>query len=141
MIPFAQQLQRETGIPASITMAQYIQESGLKPSGLAKNYNNLFGVKASEGWKGKSVNMGTHEYVNGKKVNQSASFRVYDSLEDAFRDRGKFLSGNRYKNLFQTKDPVQWAYGLQKAGYATDPNYAKYLINHIKNYELSKYDS
>lgn len=134
-------MQNETGIPASVTLAQYIQESGLNPSGLAKQYNNLFGVKADKNWTGKKVSMGTHEYRNGQKVNENASFRVYDSLQEAFRDRGRFLSSQRYKNLFQTKDPVQWAYGLQKAGYATDPNYAKYLISHIKNYNLSKYDS
>lgn len=137
LVPFAKDLEKESGVPFGITMAQYILESGGMPSGLAKNYNNLFGVKAGSQWKGKTVTLPTKEVVNGKTITVDAKFRVYDNLLEAFKDRAAFLQKDRYKHLFKTSDPKQWAVGLQKAGYATDPQYANKLIKIMRDYGLA----
>ncbi len=121
-------------IPASITLAQGILESGSGNSVLAKKGNNHFGIKCHSDWKGKTMRMDDDA--------PKECFRVYDSAEESFRDHSNFLKRDRYKALFDLKitDYQGWAKGLKKAGYATLPTYASVLIKLIENYELYKYD-
>lgn len=140
--PAAQKEQQRSGLPASLLLAQMIQESGFKLSELASKYNNPFGIKADKSWKGKSVAMTTTEEVNGVKVPTVAYFRVYDSLEQAFAGRTEFFQQNpRYSELLKTNNPYDGAKLLQKAGYATDSNYANSLISLINKYNLTQYDT
>ncbi len=122
-------------IPASITLAQGILESGNGLSTLAKKSNNHFGIKCHSGWKGKKV------YHDDDKKGEC--FRKYDSAEGSFNDHSKFLTGRgRYEFLFDLRpdDYKAWAKGLKKAGYATDRKYPKKLISFIETFELYKYD-
>lgn len=121
-------------IPASITLAQGILESGNGRSVLATKGNNHFGIKCHDDWKGRTM-----------RVDDDAPkecFRVYDKAEDSYRDHSQFLKRDRYKDLFCLKitDYEGWAKGLKKAGYATLPTYASVLIKLIENYELYNYD-
>ena len=121
-------------IPASITLAQGILESGNGLSTLAKKANNHFGIKCHSGWKGKKV------YHDDDKKNEC--FRKYENAEGSFNDHSKFLTGRgRYEFLFDLKpdDYKAWAKGLKKAGYATDRKYPKKLISFIETFELYKY--
>lgn len=123
-------------IPASITLAQACLESNDGNSSLARKSNNHFGIKCNNGWKGKGV---THD--DDKK---NECFRKYKKVEDSYTDHSYFLiSGSRYSSLFDlpTNDYKVWAHGLKAAGYATNPNYAKQLIDIIEKYQLYKYDT
>ena len=123
------------GIPASITLAQGLFESGSGNGELARVANNHFGIKCTSDWKGKSY------YKDDD--NHNDCFRVYDRAEDSFRDHSEFLKRPRYTKLFQLdkNDYVGWANGLKAAGYATNPNYPQLLINIIQKYHLDQYDS
>lgn len=123
------------GIPASITLAQGLFESGSGNAELARVANNHFGIKCTSDWKGKSY------YKDDDSHNDC--FRVYDRPEDSFRDHSEFLKRPRYSKLFQLdkNDYVGWANGLKAAGYATNPNYPNLLINIIQKYNLTQYDS
>ncbi len=126
---------QEYKIPASITLAQGILESGNGNSELAKKSNNHFGIKCHKDWKGKR----TYHDDDAK----GECFRVYNSPEDSYRDHSKFLAnGQRYAFLFDLKitDYKGWAKGLKKAGYATLPVYANILIKYIEDYNLTQYD-
>ncbi|MGZ3752293.1 MAG: glucosaminidase domain-containing protein [Mucilaginibacter sp.] len=122
------------GIPASITLAQGLFESGSGNGELARVANNHFGIKCNSEWKGKS-------YFKDDD-NHNDCFRVYDRPEDSFRDHSEFLKRPRYAKLFQLdkNDYTGWANGLKAAGYATNPNYPQLLINIIKKYNLDQYD-
>jgi len=122
------------GIPASITLAQGLFESGSGNSDLAKIANNHFGIKCTSDWKGKSY------YKDDDQVNDC--FRVYDHPEDSYRDHSEFLKRKRYAALFELdkNDYVGWANGLKAAGYATNPNYPQLLISLIVKYNLDQYD-
>ncbi len=125
---------KATGIPASITLAQGCLESGDGNSTLATQANNHFGIKC-HGWKGKTVRH-TDDAPD-------ECFRSYDSAEASFRDHSDFLRyRDRYATLFNLEptDYKGWAYGLQKAGYATAQTYAASLIRIIEDYELYLYD-
>ena len=125
-----------SGVPASITLAQGILESRSGLSALAAEGNNHFGIKCHKDWKGKTMR------VDDDRRNEC--FRVYGSAEESFRDHSDFLRyWDRYKFLFDfdTKDYESWAYGLKKAGYATDPAYPQKLIQIIEEYDLSRFDS
>lgn len=125
----------EYKIPASITLAQGILESGNGLSDLAKKSNNHFGIKCHSSWKGKKV------YHDDDR--RGECFRKYPSAEGSFNDHSKFLTGRgRYEFLFDLRpdDYKAWAKGLKKAGYATDRKYPKKLISFIENFELYKYD-
>ncbi|MDO5443608.1 MAG: glucosaminidase domain-containing protein [Bacteroidia bacterium] len=125
-----------SGVPASITLAQGLLESRYGQSELAAKGNNHFGIKCHSDWKGKTMK------VDDDKKGEC--FRVYSDADDSFRDHSDFLRyKDRYKFLFDfdTKDYESWAYGLKKAGYATDPAYPAKLIKLIEDYNLSKYDS
>ena len=122
-------------IPASITLAQGIFESGAGQSWLTLNSNNHFGIKC-HGWTGRSV------YKDDDARNEC--FRAYDSAFDSFEDHSRFLaSGQRYKSLFslKTTDYKGWARGLKAAGYATNPQYANKLIDIIQLYRLYELDT
>lgn len=124
-----------SGVPASITLAQGILESGDGNSPLARYAKNHFGIKCHKGWKGETFIMDDDE--------SNECFRKYYSVYESFRDHSEFLSGrSRYASLFtlKTTDYKGWARGLKKAGYATNPKYANILIRIIETYDLSKYD-
>lgn len=124
-----------SGVPASITLAQGILESGSGMSKLATQGNNHFGIKCHKGWEGKSMK------VDDDAPNEC--FRVYSSVADSYKDHSDFLRyRDRYKFLFDLErtDYKGWAYGLKKAGYATDPGYPAKLIKYIEEYKLYKYD-
>jgi len=122
-------------IPASITMAQALHESRYGTSELAVKANNHFGIKCQAEWTGKR-----YTYQDDDKNN---CFRLYDSVSESFRDHSNFLlTRPRYSFLFQLDpyDYASWAYGLKKAGYATNPNYAAILIKLIEDYNLCQLD-
>jgi hypothetical protein len=123
------------GIPASITLAQGLFESGNGNGELARIANNHFGIKCTSDWKGKSY------YKNDDNVNDC--FRVYEKAEDSFRDHSEFLKRKNYAKLFELNknDYVGWANGLKAAGYATNPKYPQLLIGVIQKYNLDQYDS
>lgn len=125
---------KRSGVPASITIAQGILESESGNSDLVKRSNNHFGIKCKSNWTGPSVSHDDDE--------AGECFRAYDSAEGSFRDHSDFLKySSRYAALFDL-DPVDykgWAYGLKKAGYATNPRYAQILIDYIEKYDLNTY--
>lgn len=122
-------------IPASITLAQAILESGSGQGKLARHGNNHFGIKCHSSWQGKTM---THD-----DDEKGECFRRYKYAFESFEDHSTFLvNRNRYAFLFDLEpdDYVGWAHGLKKAGYATDPGYAKKLIQLIKKHKLYEYD-
>lgn len=126
--------QKEFGIPASITLAQGLLESGAGQSYFVRNSNNHFGIKCHD-WTGDKV------YQDDDAKGEC--FRKYDNVLESYRDHSLFLKNKpRYAFLFNynPKNYEAWAHGLKKAGYATDPTYAYKLISIIENYELHKYD-
>jgi LysM repeat protein len=130
----AQKQQKEYGIPASITLAQGLLESSAGQSFLSKSSNNHFGIKCND-WAGEKV-----YYDDDEK---GECFRKYDQVIDSYEDHSAFLkTRKRYSSLFDL-DPTDyegWAFGLKKAGYATDPTYAFKLISIVENYELHNFD-
>ena len=123
------------GIPASITLAQGILESGAGRSALSKKSNNHFGIKCHKGWTGQRV------FHDDDELQEC--FRKYKDPKYSFRDHSLFLTQrSRYEGLFAYKknDYKSWAKGLRKAGYATDPKYPQKLINIIETYQLYSYD-
>ena len=126
---------KATGIPASITLAQGCLESGNGNSTLATKANNHFGIKCHNNWKGKTIK---HD-----DETPGECFRSYPSADESFRDHSDFLRyRDRYASLFNLEptDYKGWAYGLQKAGYATAQTYAASLIRIIEDEELWRYD-
>jgi hypothetical protein len=123
------------GIPASITLAQGLLESGNGNGTLARLANNHFGIKCNIDWKGKTILQDDD--------NKDDCFRVYNSPEESFRDHSEFLKRNRYATLFSLdkNDYAGWARGLKQAGYATNPQYAQLLISLIERYQLNRFDS
>jgi LysM repeat protein len=123
------------GIPASITLAQGILESGSGNSHLAIEANNHFGIKCHRDWEGRKV------YHDDDEKNEC--FRAYKDPNESFRDHSLFLKDrSRYAFLFEEDrtDYKAWAKGLKKAGYATNPKYPKLLINLIETHNLHQYD-
>lgn len=123
-------------IPASITLAQGLLESGAGQSTLARKSNNHFGIKCGGDWRGPTV---SHD-----DDARGECFRAYKHPEESYEDHSKFLAGRpRYASLFKLKitDYKGWAHGLKKAGYATNPRYAEKLIGIIELYNLHKYDT
>ncbi|MXV37065.1 LysM peptidoglycan-binding domain-containing protein [Flavobacteriaceae bacterium Ap0902] len=123
-------------IPASITLAQGILETGGGQSRLAEQANNHFGIKCKKEWRGATI------YHDDDAIGEC--FRKYNSVAESFRDHSKFLAERPYyKRLFQLDmmDYKGWAHGLKKAGYATNPRYAYILINKIENYNLQEFDA
>jgi len=135
----AEQASKATGIPAKFMLGQAALESGWGKHEIkaadGTSSHNVFGIKATAGWKGKVVETATTEYINGVPQTKMQKFRVYDSYADAFTDYAKMLSSNpRYGQVIaNSHDAASFAHGLQKAGYATDPHYAAKLSNIINN--------
>ncbi len=126
---------RRYHIPASITLAQGVLESGAGRSELAVKGNNHFGIKC-HGWTGRAV------YHDDDENNEC--FRAYNNASESFEDHSKFLTtSSRYSSLFRLKqtDYKGWAYGLKSCGYATNPRYAIQLIDIIQLYKLHEYDN
>ena len=125
---------KRSGVPASITLAQGILESGNGMSELAVKANNHFGIKCHD-WNGRRM------YFDDDR--RGECFRKYRTVEESFRDHSDFLRfRDRYKFLFDfnVTDYESWAYGLKKAGYATDPAYPRKLIRLIEDYDLDRFD-
>ena len=125
---------KRMGIPAAITLAQGLLESQNGNSDLVKSSNNHFGIKCKSSW--------TAETVNHDDDERGECFRKYGTAEDSYRDHSNFLRGNsRYDFLFKLNpaDYKAWAYGLRKAGYATNPRYPDILIKNIEKYNLEQY--
>ena len=122
------------GTTPEILIAQAALETGwgrhVMGAGHGQTSNNLFGVKASHGWDGQSVTHQTVEVLGGKPVQVNADFRAYGSVDQAFDDYVEFITGNpRYQQaLEKAADPRAYVQELQRAGYATDPNYAKKIL-------------
>ncbi|MDA3865327.1 MAG: glucosaminidase domain-containing protein [Salinivirgaceae bacterium] len=126
---------KRTGIPASITLAQGILESANGNSRLAQKANNHFGIKCHNSWTGATI-----KHHDDKR---NECFRKYRNADESFRDHSQFLQeGSRYSALFliDRTDYKSWARGLQKAGYATNRQYANKLIDLIERHELYVYD-
>ncbi|WP_439112932.1 flagellar assembly peptidoglycan hydrolase FlgJ [Hydrogenophaga sp.] len=128
---------RETGIPASFMIGQAGHETGWGKSEIrhadgAPSFN-LFGIKATGGWKGKVAEITTTEYTNGEPRKVTAKFRAYDSYADSFRDYARLIGNSpRYDKVMDQMGSVHgFATGLQQAGYATDPQYAAKLSRAI----------
>lgn len=144
--PAARQGDREYKVPASVTMAQAILESGWGLSKLTANDKNYFGIKCF-GTPG-AIAVSCHRYVTNecdkktkKCYSTTATFRVYRTVTDSFRDHAVFLQRERYKPAFGfINSPDKFAAAIHKAGYATDPNYTTKLVNLMKQYDLYRYD-
>lgn len=128
-----------TGIPASFMVAQAAHESGWGKREIVgadgSKSHNIFGIKATPGWRGQTVDVQTTEYVNGKAQKVVAKFRAYGSYDEAFKDYARLIGTNdRYAKVVaqaQTGSAAGFAKGLQQAGYATDPAYAEKLAKTI----------
>jgi flagellar protein FlgJ len=131
----AQAASAATGIPARFIIGQAALESGWGKSEIKKadgsTSHNVFGIKASKDWTGKTVSTVTTEYVNGKPQRVVEKFRAYDSYQEAMTDYASLLKGNpRYAQVINSAHDVNgFANGMQRAGYATDPHYAKKLMS------------
>ena len=126
----------EYGVPASITLAQGILESGTGQGALSKNANNHFGIKCNSDWTGESV-----RYTDDA---ENECFRKYEFPSQSYRDHSMFLSTKpRYATLFELEknDYREWAKGLRAAGYATDPDYPNKLIKLIERFQLNRFDN
>lgn len=125
---------KRTGVPASVKLAQGIHETSAGTSPLVMKSNNHFGIKCKTGWNGPSVKHDDDA--------RNECFRKYESATESYQDHSNFLKGSaRYAPLFKL-DPADyegWAWGLKKAGYATNPKYAQTLIKLIEDYGLQEY--
>ena len=140
--------QRKTGVPASLTLAQALIESGAGQSSLAATYNNYFGIKGS-GTAG-SVSLPTTEYVNGSPITVNADFAVYNNAEESFEAHGQLIAGTHpgwtpyyavpWAQYQQDHDAYALARGIAHI-YATDPNYAETITNVMQQYDLTRFDN
>ena len=154
--PIAREDCKKTGVLASVTLAQAINESGWGKSGLAQSSNNMFGMKTSlsgntwsgSAWDGKSyTEVKTTEEYNGKKVTITAKFRKYNSVAQSITDHSAYLSNamdgskRRYSGLTETKSYSTQLTILQKGGYCTWSGYVSELTTLIKKYNLTSWDN
>ncbi|HEX5658352.1 MAG TPA: glucosaminidase domain-containing protein, partial [Polyangiales bacterium] len=137
---------REFGVPASVTIAQAILESGWGKSHIG-SANNYFGIKAQSPTSFGPIAIGTvtvptREVINGKSVTVNGRFRKYRSMDDSMRDHGRFLRDNsRYRPAFaHSNDANAFAQAIHRAGYATDPKYSSLLIGIMRQWNLYQYD-
>lgn len=146
--PYARVIAQETGIPEQFMIAQAALETGwgkhqIRLSEDRPSYN-LFGIKAGKNWKGPVTEAVTTEYINGVAQKVVDKFRVYRSYEESFRDYANLLLTNsRYSGVLKTQSAVAFAWGLQQAGYATDPYYAQKLIKILNSeaFQINKTSS
>lgn len=139
MGPSAQAASAASGVPAPLILAQAALESGwgkreIRGENGAQSFN-LFGIKADRSWKGPTVEITTTEFVDGEPQKVRAKFRAYGSYDEAFTDYAQFITRNpRYADVVATDDPAQAAHGLQRAGYATDPQYGHKLVRIMQKF-------
>lgn len=138
LLPHARKVAQETGIPERFMIAQAALETGWGKHQIRDKDNapsfNLFGIKAGASWRGRVVEAVTTEYIDGKPEKLREKFRAYASFEEAFRDYANLLQNHsRYAPVVKSRSATAFAWGLQQAGYATDPHYAKKLINIINS--------
>jgi flagellum-specific peptidoglycan hydrolase FlgJ len=129
---------RRSGVPASVTLAQGILESGWGKSPLSKSTNNHFGIKCHADWEGEK-----HKTLSetSADVFKTTCYRSYANAESSYEDHTNFLLKNAlYRPLFSTKDYKEWAIGLEAVGYANDDKYAELLVDIIEDNELYRYD-
>ncbi len=122
-----------SGVPAELILAQAALETGWGRHRITtadgRDSHNLFGIKAGGGWQGKTAEVTTHEYIDGRRTRMTQEFRVYGSPEEAFADYARLIANNpRYAGVLEAADARQAAQALQRGGYATDPRYADKLI-------------
>ncbi|MDF1763083.1 MAG: flagellar assembly peptidoglycan hydrolase FlgJ [Oleibacter sp.] len=131
LYPFAEKIGKEIGVDPKAIVAQAALETGWGKHTIqnqqGESVHNLFGIKAGSQWQGDVVSIGTHEYRQGVRVNETANFRAYASLEDGMEDYAKFLQeSRRYQNAInQNVSGDDYGHALQKSGYATDPEYGR----------------
>lgn len=139
MGPSAQAASTASGMPAPLILAQAALESGwgkreIRGEDGSQSFN-LFGIKADRSWKGRTVEITTTEYIDGEPQKVRAKFRAYGSYDEAFTDYAQFVTRNpRYADVLATDDPAQAAHGLQRAGYATDPQYGHKLVRIMQKF-------
>ncbi|GAO99572.1 endolytic transglycosylase MltG [Fructobacillus ficulneus] len=144
--PYSQELQKQYGILASISIAQAIHESNWDDSVLSSKYNNYYGVKTDDTTAGKSVVLQTQEVENGQTVTKNARFAAYDSYQDSMKAHAKTIANgntwnaNQFADVLAAKTYQDAAQALSTDGYATDPSYPKLIIQIIENWNLSQYD-
>lgn len=132
--PYAQQVAAKLGIPVSVLIAQAALETGwgrkVLADGKGGSSHNLFNIKADQRWDGERTQVTALEFEGGVAVQRRSQFRVYQSFAESFQDLQKFLeNSSRYeKAMRQSDDPAKFLHELQKAGYATDPLYAKKIL-------------
>ena len=133
----------QTGVPASVTIAQAILESYWGSSRLAQDANNYFGIKAqTRGGTAGSISLNVWEVIGGRNIVENQAFRAYNTIADSFVDHGDFfLENSRYASAMAVKDdPKQFAVQINRDGYATDPSYASKLIGLMDRYNLYRFD-
>jgi len=142
-VPAALASQQTTGVPASITVAQAILESGWGQTGLAKKANNYFGIKADahaapDGY----IELPTHEVVHGQSVEEQAKFARYSTVADSFRAHALLLArSSRYAPaMAQRVNAARFAAAIQACGYSTNPQYAELLMSLVNEFDLTQYD-
>jgi flagellar rod assembly protein/muramidase FlgJ len=137
----AQSVAQQTGVPASLSIAQAALESGWGESGLTKTGNNLFGIKADNRWMGETLILPTKEFIKGQWVVVPAKWRKYASWQASIDDHAAFLKQNqRYAPCFSCLTAEAFVRALAKAGYATDPVYADKVIGVISKHNLISFD-
>lgn len=140
IVPEAVRANTRTGIPASVSIAQAILESGWGKSQLTKDGNNLFGIKAGTAWKGRTLVLPTKEFYKGKWVTENAKWRAYDSWEDSIVDHSTLFYNGKYETAlsFRTQ-PKEFLREIATI-YATDPEYFDKVWQIITQYKLTQYD-
>ncbi len=145
ILPYAKSIEQKYGIPTSVLIGQAINESSggkytPKDSKTGKESYNLFGVKGT-GTAG-SVQSISPEYENGTKVYKTSSFQAYNNYGESLEAYAKFLTGNdRYASALKKNDGYSVIQGIASSGYATNPNYAREVMNHMDYYNLTQYDN
>jgi flagellum-specific peptidoglycan hydrolase FlgJ len=144
LVPCAVKAMHDTGVPASVTIAQGLLESDWGESNIYHLARNAFGIKAQDGdgWHGGKLFMPTWEVVDGREVHIHDWFRKYSTLQESVSDHAHFLQKARYEPAMAVrKDYKEFCVQLQRCGYATDPKYPQKLIQIIDDYQLSKHDT
>ncbi len=140
--PYAVEDMKTSNILASVTIAQAILESGWGSSGLARNYNNYFGMKAGSSWTGETVDLPTRECNSNGCYATTATWRVYSSPLESLKDHSRLLANNsRYNGVVGEKNYVTAITIIKNGGYATDPDYVSKIVAIIENNNLTQYDN
>lgn len=141
LAPSAIESMKQTRVPASFVIAEGALESGWGSSGLYRDAFNMFGVKADPAWQGDILTMKTRECIKGTWCVVDAKWRKYKTLFECVSDHAQFfLKNKRYAGCFAARNGEEFAMGVAKAGYATDPQYAQKIISIMRQYNLAQYD-